>query len=121
MKTQGDVANPSLLPRQVHDPNEAAPKRGAAEQWTIRNNNIFGHTFHIHDVQFTILSRTSGVQECECGWTNTLHGPHGETVSFIAKIDDAASATDASMDHCHLSHHEDGGLRGQFSVVKDGA
>ena len=24
----------------------------AIEKWTITNNNVFGHTFHIHDVQF---------------------------------------------------------------------
>ena len=95
-------------------------KLGAVEQWTIRNNNIFGHTFHIHDVQFTILSRTSGVADYEHGWKDTLYVPRGETVSFIARFEDYASNTDAFMYHCHMANHEDGGLMGQFLVVKDG-
>ena len=90
---------------------------GAVEQWTIRNNNIFGHTFHIHDVQISIISRTSGVQDYERGWKDTLYVPRGESVSFIAKFDDYASDTDAFMYHCHMSNHEDGGLMGQFIVV----
>ena len=92
-------------------------KLGAVEQWTIRNNNIFGHTFHIHDVQISIISRTSGVQDYERGWKDTLYVPRGESVSFIAKFDDYASDTDAFMYHCHMSNHEDGGLMGQFIVV----
>ena len=90
---------------------------GAVEQWTIRNNNIFGHTFHIHDVQISIISRTSGVQDYERGWKDTLYVPRGESVSFIAKFDDYASDTDAFMYHCHMSNHEDGALMGQFIVV----
>jgi bilirubin oxidase len=95
-------------------------KLGAVEQWTIRNNNIFGHTFHIHDVQFAIVARTSGVQDYQRGWKDTLYVPRGETVSFVAKFDDYASDTDAFMYHCHMSNHEDGGLMGQFVVVKGG-
>lgn len=91
---------------------------GTVEKWTIQNNNIFGHTFHIHDVQFSIISRTSSVQDYERGWKDTLYVPRGESVSFIAKFDDYASDTDAFMYHCHMSNHEDGGLMGQFVVVK---
>ena len=32
----------------------------AIEKWTIVNNNIFGHSFHVHDVQFKIIARSSG-------------------------------------------------------------
>lgn len=93
-------------------------KLGAIEQWTIRNNNIFGHTFHLHDVQFAIVFRTSGVADYERGWKDTLYVPRGESVSFVARFDDYASETDAFMYHCHMSNHEDGGLMGQFIVVK---
>ena len=92
---------------------------GSVEKWTITNNNIFGHSFHIHDVQFRIVGRSSGVASYEQGWKDTLYVPRGETVSFLAKFEDFASDTDAYMYHCHMANHEDGGLMGEFKVVKD--
>ena len=104
---------------QMHAINQTV-KLGATEKWTIQNNEIFGHAFHIHDVQFQIASRSSGqVEEYEKGWKDTMYVPRGETVSFIAKFDDFASDTEAYMYHCHMSNHEDGGLMGEFLVVKD--
>jgi blue copper oxidase len=94
-------------------------KLNAIEKWTIVNNNIFGHSFHIHDIQFKIISRSSGsVAAYESGWKDTVYVPLGETVVVIAKFDDFASATDPFMYHCHFSNHEDGGMMGQFLVTQ---
>jgi blue copper oxidase len=94
-------------------------KLNAIEKWTITNNNIFGHAFHIHDVQFKILSRSSGsVANYESGWKDTVYVPLGESVSFIAKFDDFASPTNYFMYHCHFSNHEDEGMMGQFLVTQ---
>ena len=93
---------------------------GAVEKWTITNNRIFGHSFHIHDVQFKIVSRSNGpVEEFEVGWKDSVYVPRGQSVSFIAKFDDFASDQHSFMYHCHMANHEDGGLMGQFLVVKD--
>ena len=90
---------------------------GAVEKWTITNDRIFDHSFHIHDVQFKIVSRSDGpVADYEQGWKDTLRLPLGGSVSFIARFDDYASATDPFMYHCHMANHEDGGLMGQFLV-----
>ena len=35
-------------------------KLGDVEEWTVVNNQVFGHSFHIHDIQFIIVSRSSG-------------------------------------------------------------
>lgn len=87
------------------------------EKWTIVNNNIFGHSFHVHDVQFKIIARSSGtVGEHESGWKDTVYVPLGETVTIIAKFDDFADAVNPYMYHCHFSNHEDGGMMGQFLV-----
>ena len=87
------------------------------EKWTIVNNNIFGHSFHVHDVQFKIIARSSGaVGEHESGWKDTVYVPLGETVTVIAKFDDFADAVNPYMYHCHFSNHEDGGMMGQFLV-----
>ena len=93
---------------------------GDTEKWTVKNNRIFGHSFHIHDIQFKIVSRSDGpVEPYEQGWKDTLYVPRDESVSFIARFDDFASNTDAFMYHCHMANHEDGGLMGQFLVVND--
>ena len=97
-------------------------KLGATEAWTIVNNNVFGHAFHIHDVQFTVISRSRGVVEnYEHGWKDTVYVPNGQSVTFVAKFEDFASETDPFMFHCHMSNHEDAGMMGDFLVVKDPA
>jgi bilirubin oxidase len=89
----------------------------AVEKWTIVNNNIFGHSFHVHDVQFKIVARSSGVVgPHESGWKDTVYVPLGETVTVIAKFDDFSDPTNPYMYHCHFSNHEDGGMMGQFLV-----
>ncbi|MFT3765377.1 MAG: multicopper oxidase domain-containing protein [Minicystis sp.] len=89
----------------------------AVEKWTISNGMTFSHAFHIHDVQFKIVSRSSGViADYEQGWKDTVSVPINESVSFIARFDDFASSTDPYMYHCHMSNHEDEGTMGQFLV-----
>ena len=89
----------------------------AVEKWTITNDRLFDHSFHIHDVQFKIVSRSDGpVADYEQGWNDTVSVPLGASVSFIAKFDDYASPKDSFMYHCHMANHEDGGLMGQFLV-----
>jgi bilirubin oxidase len=93
----------------------------AIEKWTVTNNNVFGHTFHIHDVQFKIVSRSSGsVGDYESGWKDVMYVPRGESVSFVAKFDDYADDVFPYMYHCHFANHEDAGMMGQF-VVKSSA
>jgi bilirubin oxidase len=95
-------------------------KLGDTETWTVTNNNIFGHAFHIHDVQFKIVSRSDrAVGDYEQGWKDTVYLPRGASVTFIAKFDDFASDTDAFMYHCHMANHEDGGMMGQFLVSQN--
>jgi bilirubin oxidase len=90
---------------------------GAVEKWTISNGMTFSHSFHIHDVQFKIISRSAGaVADYEQGWKDVVAVPRNESVTFLARFDDFASATDPYMYHCHMSNHEDGGTMGQFLV-----
>ena len=89
------------------------------EAWTISNGRTFSHAFHIHDVQFKIISRSSGaVGVYEQGWKDTVAVPRGESVTFIAKFDDFADVINPYMYHCHFSNHEDEGMMGQFIVIK---
>ena len=88
------------------------------EKWTITNNQVFGHAFHIHDVEFKIVSRSSGaVGNYESGWKDVVYLPVGESVSFVAKFSDYSDTIHPFMYHCHFSAHEDGGMMGQFIVA----
>jgi len=93
----------------------------AIEKWTVTNSNVFGHTFHIHDVEFKIVARNgiaTSVGDYESGWKDVMYVPRGENVSFVAKFDDYSDSIHPYMYHCHFSNHEDDGMMGQF-VVKD--
>ena len=85
------------------------------EKWTISNGPTFNHSFHIHDVQFKIVARSSGkIADDEQGWKDTVRVPRNESVTFVAKFDDFSSAVNPFMYHCHMSNHEDGGLMGEI-------
>ena len=89
------------------------------EKWTIANtpNAVFGHSFHIHDVQFKILTRSTGaVGAYESGWKDTFFISRNESVAFVARFADYSDATHPFMYHCHFSQHEDDGMMGQFVV-----
>ena len=92
------------------------------EKWTVTNNNIFGHSFHIHDIEFKIVARNglaTSVGTHENGWKDTFYLPRNESVTFVAKFDDFADAdvNHPYMYHCHFAGHEDGGMMGQFIVT----
>ena len=89
------------------------------EKWTITNSNVFGHTFHIHDVEFKLVSRSTGsVAAYESGWKDVLYLPLGSSATFVAKFDDYSDSIHPFMYHCHFANHEDGGMMGQF-IVRD--
>ncbi len=92
----------------------------AIEEWTITNNNVFGHSFHIHDVQFKIVARNNNpalVKNYESGWKDVVYVPRNESVSFVAKFENFADAEMPYMYHCHFANHEDAGMMGQFVVT----
>ncbi|NBP74502.1 MAG: T9SS C-terminal target domain-containing protein [Crocinitomicaceae bacterium] len=88
------------------------------EVWELKSNSIFAHPFHIHDVEFKILT-INGVTppSYQKGWKDVVLVEGGKTVRFIAKFDDYADATHPFMYHCHIALHEDEGMMGQFVVT----
>ncbi len=90
------------------------------EIWQLTNNSGIAHPFHIHDVQFYILSR-NGVSpaENEQGLKDVVLVKPQETVRFIAKFEDFSNDEVPYMYHCHMLVHEDGGMMGQFVVSNE--
>ena len=88
------------------------------EIWEITNNSDMPHPFHVHDIQFLILTRDgSPPSENESGWKDTVLVMPRKTVRFIARFSDFVDPVNPYMFHCHILEHEDAGMMGQFVVV----
>lgn len=99
------------------------------EIWQITNSGNFGHPFHIHDVEFNIISiNGTAPTSAQAGWKDVVFvpavtggGPGGggtpSVVKFIAKFEDYADPLHPFMYHCHIALHEDEGMMGQFIVT----
>ncbi len=112
--------NAFILDRKLFDINFINYKvpLNNTEIWQLTSTSVFAHPFHIHDIQFYILSRNGATPPVyEQGWKDVVLVKASETVRFIAKFDDYADATHPFMYHCHISLHEDEGMMGQFVVT----
>ena len=90
------------------------------EVWTIVNTTTSAHPFHIHDVQFYLLSRNGAPpQPWNRGRKDDIFVNGLETVEFIATFDVFHDPDTAYMYHCHILPHEDGGMMGSFIVIQD--
>ena len=96
-------------------------KKDAYEIWEVSNTSVIAHPFHIHDIEFHILTRNGVAPTAEeQGWKDVVLVHQNETVRFIAKFDDFADSVHPFMFHCHIAAHEDAGLMGQFVVTQSG-
>lgn len=93
-------------------------KAGATEAWAVLNAHNQPHNFHIHDVQFQILTLDEQPPPPElAGWKDTVYAPPGVTIRLLMKFSEDADPVSPYMYHCHLLWHEDMGMMGQFLVV----
>ncbi len=87
------------------------------EIWSITNSGAFGHPFHIHDVEFYVLSVNGAAAPAyQQGWKDVIFVPSHQNVQFIARFADYADSLHPYMFHCHIALHEDEGMMGQFVV-----
>lgn len=94
---------------------------GATEVWTVRNGMAFAHNFHIHDVQFQIVSIAGNPPPpVLAGWKDTIYLRPNEDYRLVMRFTDYADPETPYMYHCHLLRHEDQGMMGQFVVVEPG-
>ena len=91
---------------------------GNKEVWTLTNSTKVAHPFHIHDIQFTILDINGSPPPPQyAGWKDVILVMPGDTVRFVGKFETFADDSMPYMYHCHLLHHEDEGMMGQFLVM----
>lgn len=88
------------------------------EVWTLNNQTMIAHPFHIHDIAFWLLERDGqAVPASEQGWKDVVLVMPMSTVKFITTFTDFANPNVPYMYHCHVLLHEDEGMMGQFVVV----
>lgn len=86
---------------------------GDTEIWEV-SGEMMSHPFHIHGVQFEVLSRNGGTPTIrDSGARDTVLVR--EPVELLMKFDHPAEKT-PFMYHCHILEHEDGGMMGQFTA-----
>ncbi len=88
------------------------------EIWTLKNQTLVAHPFHIHDIQFNVIEKGGLPPEAsERGWKDVILVLPEDSVKFITRFTDFADNMVPYMYHCHLLHHEDDGMMGSFLVI----
>ncbi|QSB05325.1 multicopper oxidase family protein [Natronoglycomyces albus] len=91
------------------------------ELWTVENEHNNFHNFHVHDVQFQVVSLDGNDPPAHWkGWKDTIHLPNFEPVELLLRFTDYADPNIPYMFHCHVLRHEDDGMMGQFVVLEEG-
>ena len=91
------------------------------EIWHVRNDMAMPHNFHVHDVQFRVLSVAGETPPPELGgWKDTVYLPPQVEFRLGLRFEDYADPAMPYMIHCHLLRHEDTGMMAQFVVVEKG-
>lgn len=100
------------------------------EMWTIKNTTNIAHPFHIHKVQFQVVSVTDSfgttsvypnIPDYLKGYKDDVLIRAKTSLTFIARFDSFPSMildpTMSFMYHCHILPHEDNSMMHQFVVV----
>lgn len=94
---------------------------GDTEIWEVRSTVPMPHSFHVHDVQFRILSVDGDAPPPEvAGPKDTVYLEPNRTYRLLMRFDDYTDPDVPYMFHCHMLLHEDEGMMGQFVVVGPG-
>lgn len=126
--TPGDVTRKFLLSRHSINSQQMEMNRidfaataGTTEVWEVSNRDGDVHSFHVHDVQFQILSRNGVTPPAELsGWKDTIFVGSDMSYRIIMRFTDYTDPNVPYMFHCHVLYHEDSGMMGQFVVVQPG-
>ncbi|WP_049788379.1 multicopper oxidase domain-containing protein [Isoptericola variabilis] len=94
---------------------------GTTEVWEVRSIVPMPHSFHVHDVQFAVLSVDGREPPPElAGRKDTVYLEPDRTYRLLLRFDDYADPDVPYMFHCHMLLHEDEGMMGQLVVVEPG-
>jgi blue copper oxidase len=96
-------------------------RAGTTQTWQVANRDGLPHNFHIHGVQFQVLSVDGAAPPVAYqGWQDTIYVRPGGTARIAVPFGAHADPRHPYMYHCHLLYHEDQGMMGQFTVTRPG-
>lgn len=93
---------------------------GKTEIWTLSNQTMMAHPFHVHGLSFYVLSVNGAAPPANMKGRKDVVTvpPMTGQVKIAVRFDDFADPTMPYMYHCHILSHEDaGGMMGQFLVT----
>lgn len=94
---------------------------GDTEVWRVRSRQPIPHSFHIHDVQFRVLTVDGEDPPAELrGRKDTVYLEPNREYELLVRFEDYADPATPYMYHCHMLLHEDEGMMGQFVVIERG-
>ncbi|MGW4531776.1 multicopper oxidase family protein [Nocardia sp. NPDC004340] len=94
---------------------------GATEVWAVTNREDWPHNFHVHDTQFQIRAIDGTPPPPHlAGWKDTVYTEPARTYELAMRFLGPADPAHPFMYHCHLLHHEDQGMMGQFLILDPG-
>ncbi|MFN8281260.1 MAG: multicopper oxidase domain-containing protein [Saprospiraceae bacterium] len=93
--------------------------QGKTEVWTITNQTMMSHPFHIHGNSFYILSINGSPPPTNVRGKKDVVTipPMNGNAKIIIRFDDFSDQNLPYMYHCHILSHEDMGMMGQFLVT----
>ncbi len=92
---------------------------GKTEVWTITNQTMMAHPFHVHGNSFYVVQKNGTAPPAnEQGRKDVVMvPPMNGSVKIVTKFEDFADPHTPFMYHCHILSHEDNGMMGQFVVT----
>lgn len=94
---------------------------GDTEVWEVRSKQPIPHSFHVHDVQFDVLSVDGEAPPVEMsGRKDTIYLEPNRDYRLLMRFEDYTDPHLPYMYHCHMLLHEDEGMMGQFVVIDPG-
>jgi len=92
---------------------------GKTEVWTLTNQTMMAHPFHLHGNSFYVLSVNGATPPANLrGKKDVVTVPPMQgNVKIIVRFDDFSDPEMPYMYHCHILSHEDTGMMGQFLVT----
>lgn len=93
-------------------------EQGKTEVWTLTNQTMMAHPFHLHGNSFWVVSVGGSTPAANLlGRKDVITvPPMNGSVKIVVRYDDFSDLEMPYMYHCHILSHEDTGMMGQFLV-----
>lgn len=86
---------------------------GTTEEWTIQNQDVFQHPFHIHVNPFQVVE-INGIKIHDPAWWDTFPLPPRGEIKIRQRF--RPDVTGKTVYHCHILPHEDNGMMGIVDI-----